>query len=448
MERIGKVEKYLEENQEFVVEALTKELHLAWVKEALRLTARESVRCRKLPAATTIWIVVLLCLFRRVSYANLLEKLMGLAWTRKHWGEEKPPGTKALTRARDRLGKEPLRQLFEQSSRVWIDDSPGRLLGGRRLYCLDGSTLKTSDSPENRQRWGKPGASRGSAAYPQMRVVMLADAGTRMIRAVRYGPYRRAEIDLARELLPEIDRDTIVVEDRNFLAYEWHWDVVHRRHADFIVRLKRNIKPRLIKRFSQGDELVDIEIPRALRRRRKDLPRTWRLRLITFLPEGAKLALRLLTSLTDPRQFPKEEVAQGYGDRWQEETIMDEMKTHLCACATVNRAVVFRSEAPERVEQELYALLLAYNVLRRIMSRAAADAQVCPHRISFVSTLERVREAIWDMGRLNVLLLPSRYRAMVKAIGRARVPLRPGRWNPRAVKIKMSSYPLKKGVAA
>ena len=442
MAKIGKSKTVLEANQRFVVEALTNELRVDWIREALCASQRDSIRCRKLPASATIWIVVLLCLFRRVSYANLLEKLMGLSWTLEHWGDTQPPSTKALTDARDRLGREPLRILFERSSRSWVSNRAGRLLGERRLLALDGTTLKTSDSIENRRHWGKPGVSRGRAAYPQVRVVTLADVGTRLIRGVRYGPYARAEIDLARELLEEVEAGGIVVLDRNFTAYIFLWDVVHERGADFIVRLKWNMQPRVLNRFSKGDELVEVEIRDYLRRQRPDLPRFWYLRQITYRPVGAKKAIRLLTSLTNPQQFPKEEIAAGYGERWEEETLNDEIKTHLCGCTTVNRPVVFRSETPERVEQELYALLIAVNFLHRIAGEAADEAGVCPRRISFVGTLERVREAIWDMARLDVRQLPRRYRRMLCAIGRTRVPLRPRRKNPRAVKIKMSQYPL------
>lgn len=440
--KIGKTSGRLEGKQDFVVEALAQALRPEWIRQALRGSGRESIRRRRLPAELTMYCMVLLCLHRRVSYVNLLEKLMGTWWTQQYWDKAGPPCSAALTKARDRLGVEPFRVLYEHSSREWAAQHAGLRLHGKRVYSLDGTTVKTADTAENRRAFGAPGASRGRSAYPQMRIVTLADAGTRLIRAERYGGYHDAEVNLARELLPLIAADSIVVQDRNFLAYDFLWDIVHQRHADFVVRLKKNVRPRLVKRLGAGDAIVEVEIPPPYRRHRKDMPRTWRLRMITFVPDGGKEEIRLLTSLT-AETFTKEELAGLYHERWEEETITDELKTHLCDCATVNRAVAFRSKTPHRVEQEFYALLCAYNALRFLMAEAAEEAEVCPRRVSFTSALERLREGIWDMARLPAERLPGRYRHMLTAMARTLVPKRPTRHNPRAVKIKMSCYALK-----
>ena len=148
----------------FVVEALAKELHPDWVREALRETGRESIRERLLPATFTIWFVILLGLFRRVSYANLLEKLVGSPWVTAHWSAEGPPNTTAVSSARDRVGIEPLKYLWERSAKEWQTSSAGLIFHDRRVYALDGSTFKTPDTDENRKYFGKPGASRGRCA--------------------------------------------------------------------------------------------------------------------------------------------------------------------------------------------------------------------------------------------------------------------------------------------
>ena len=126
----------------------------------------------------------------------------------------------------------------------------------------------------------------------------------------------------------------------------------------------------------------------------------------------------------------------------------DEWKTHLCSCTTVNRPVVFRSEAPERVEQEWFALLLAYNAIRRVMCEAAATAGVEPHRLSFTGALERTRTAIQEMSCSPTTLLPMRYKRLLASIAQVIVPDRTGRRNPRVVKIKMSKFRVKCSVAA
>lgn len=448
MSKIGQLRVTLEsEWGDFVVEALAKELRIEWVREALRATGTESIRERLLPATFTIWFVILLGLFRRVSYANLLEKLVGSQWVTARWSEDGPPTTSAVTRARDRLGVEPLRHLWARSACEWQRSSPGLIFHNRRVCALDGSTFKTPDTLENRTFFGKPGASRGRAAYPQMRAALLVDIGPRLVTAERQGPYSACEIQLARELLPAIPAGSLVLMDRHFLAYDLLWDL-HATGRDFLVRVPKNIKPRLLHRLSSGDAIVEVSIPRDYRRTRPDMPKTWLLRMISYRPAGGKETIRLFTSLVEEKDIPKEEFAALYHERWEEETVIDEIKTHLCGCQTVNQAVVFRSRTPPRVEQEWYGLLLAYNAVRKAMSAAAQPAHICPSRLSFTAAVERLREAAYDMMRLPVQRLPARYARLFAQIARATVPERPGRKNPRAVKIKMSKFPLKRSKRA
>ena len=447
MKRIGKEWAELEsQDGDFVVEALAKELRREWISEAVRKANRAAERKRLLPLAFTLWFVVLLGLFRRTSYANLLEKLDGSWWVAGHWPKKGPPTTSAVSRARARLGVEPVRHLWKESAEAWVRASGGLIFHGRRVCALDGSTFKTPDTPENCASFGKPGASRGRAAYPQLRAVLLVDVGPRLVRAERHGPYNMSEIHLARQLLPEMGVGTLALLDRNFLAYDYLWDL-HRGGTDFLVRVPDKIKPRLLERLGPGDAIVEVTIPRSYRRTRPDMPKTWVLRMISYRPAGSKETIRLFTTLTDPA-IPRDELAALYHERWEEETAIDEIKTHLCGCHTVDQAVVFRSHTPSRVEQEWYGLLLAYNAVRKVMSAAARQVQLCPSRLSFTGAIERLREAAYEMMRLPARRLPDRYARLLFQVGRATVPERPGRKNPRAVKIKMSKFPLKRSRCA
>lgn len=438
---LGRVEH---EQDGFVVEGLAEALRLEWVNEALKWSGRKSVRRRLLPAEFVVWFVVLLGLYRRTSYGNLLEKLAGTWWSWRRWPQDKPPSTSAVTKARDRLGVEPVKILYERSADGWVKATEGLRLVGKRVCAFDGTTCKTPDTPENRSHWGKPGASRGAAAYPQLRMVALLDVGTRLVKAFRHGPYRRGEIGLARDLLPAVRDDNIVLLDRDFAAYDFLWDLHTDRGADFVVRIRKNMKVLPVRRLSVGDAIVEVRVPRHFRRKRPDMPRTWLLREITYRPEGAGEEIRLLTTLIDADDVSKDELAQLYGRRWDEETSIDEVKTHLCKCATITEPVIFRSRTPSRVEQELYGLVIAYNVVRFLAYKAARTARVSPLRLSFTAAVERIREAMHDMMRMPTRQLPQRYRRMLDAIARAKAPERPGRRYPRAVKIKMSRYPLKR----
>jgi hypothetical protein len=395
----------------------------------------------------TVWLVILLALFRRHSYLNLLGMLEGSGWATRYWSGRPPPCSTALTKARDRLGIEPLARLYRRSAGEWVEAGGGLSFHGRRVCAIDGFTLKTWDGDENRAHFGAPGASRGQSAFPQVRLVGCLDLGTRVVAAVRFGPYSKAEITLADDLRPDLRPGSLVLLDRNYAAYGFLWDLTQQGN-DFLVRGKRNMKVRRLQQLGPGDYLVRVRFPRYLRSRRRELPRTWTLRQIVVDVPGSREPRRLFTSMLDPA-IRGAEIAALYPRRWDEEIALDEIKTHLGDAATVNRPLILRSRTPERVEQEIYGLLIAYNAVRRLMVQSAAAAPeereaVEPLRLSFTTTLERLREAVRDMMRLPPSQLADRFAVLRDAVIRARVVPRPGRSYPRAVRVKMSNYPLKR----
>ena len=308
---------------------------------------------------------------------------------------------------------------------------------------------KTFDSRANREHFGVPGGGRGVAAFPQFRTMKLVDVESRLVLDVEHGPWPTSELELAERLLPRIPVGSLVLADRQFYAFAFLWSLFS-NGSDFLVRAKtgrKSIKLKVVKILSVGDELVELTCPRYLRRRLAGLPDRWLLRRVRYRVDEGQL-VEVLTTILDSELVTQREVADLYHDRWEVETTADELKTHLCACATVNHPIPFRGKTPDRVEQELYSTLIAYNLLRRLIVTAAAKVNVEPSRISFVATLERVREAVQDMQALPTKSLPARYRSMLQAIARRIVPLRPGRHVPRGVRIKMSKYVLKYGLAA
>jgi hypothetical protein len=439
---LSPVHESLSEN--FVVEALAQHLPPTLIRRVLRQTGCDSQRRRSLPAELVVWLVILLGLFRRQSYVNLLEKIADSRWTAQHW--EKPPTSSAVTQARDRLGLAPLQQLFTLTARQWAGECPHRRILNRRVLILDGTTAPTSDSPANAQVFERPPASRGRAAYPQLRAVLLVEAGSRLILDEEHGPYATSELALARRMRARIPPDSLLVMDRYFLAYDFLWDLqAEDRH--WVLRLRDNIQVEVLDTYAPGDQLVRVHLPRYYRRSRPDLPRHWTLRMITYQPLPKGEVIRLLTTVLD-LTVKRQELVELYGVRWGEETLLDEFKTHLCGRATVNHPVVFRSQTPTRVEQEWYGLLVAYNAVRRSIAQAVEKSGGDPLRVSFIGAVERLREAVREMMLLPTVLLPERHRQLLRAIARQTVPLRPGRHNPRAVKVKMSVYPLKSKQAA
>jgi hypothetical protein len=269
------------------------------------------------------------------------------------------------------------------------------------------------------------------------------DLGTRQMRAARFGPYGTGELTLARQLVADLQAGLLVLLDRNFLAYDLLWNIVQ-RESGFLVRVKGGVKVRLVCEFAPGDRLVEIEIPRRWRKLRPDMPRTWTLREICYTPEGGKEEIRLFTTLLDPEEVAAEELAACYHERWSEETGIEEIKTRLGNVTTITRPALLRSRTPSRVEQEVWALLIAYNIVRVTMVRASESVPQSPEptRLSFTAAMHQLRDGARDMMLLATWRLIDHYEQLLRTIANAVVPLRPGRVYPRAVKVKMSGYPL------
>ena len=425
----------------FTVEALAGVLPQRWIIEAIRESGRRSQRVRQLPDVLTAWIVILLGLFRRHSYVSILEMLYEAGHHRGLWAGVGAPTSSALVKARDRLGVEPMRRLFERSAAAWIESLPGTYFAGRRLFAMDGSTLKLADTEENRMHFGLPGASRGRAAYPQLRMVNLRDAASRISLAARFGPYRCGEVELARSLADRVPAGSLVLLDRGLMSYDLLHDL-YERGVDFVVRARSIIKSKALVPLGPGDAIVRVQHPRYWRTRRPDLPHSWLLREVRYLPPGGVEPIRLFTSLMLGEAISRKQLADLYPQRWQEETAYDEIKTHQLESTTITRPTHLRSQSPERVEQELYGLLTAHNAVRFTMACAAERVGEHPHRLSFIAALNRIREAIRDMMLAAAHRLRERYARLLASIARVIVPERPGRSRPRAVKIKMSGYPL------
>jgi hypothetical protein len=242
---------------------------------------------------------------------------------------------------------------------------------------------------------------------------------------------------MAQEMLEYIPAGAMVLLDRNFNAWRFLLGILD-RGSHFLVRSKTSIKSRLISSLGPGDDLVHIQIGRHLRRHYPEMPRKVVLREINVRISGAPY--RFFTSLLDPKQYPADEIVRLYHQRWDEEMVIDEIKTHQCNATTVNRPLIFRSKAPERVMQEAWGLVLSYNLIRTLILQSAQRMAISPLQLSFVSSLERIRDASLLMAVAPTRALPLIFNDLLDSIARCRLPERRQRNNPRAVCIKMSGY--------
>jgi len=170
---------------------LAKTFPLDKVKAVLAATGKTSQRQRDLPAHVVVYYVMALALYMQVSYREVLRCLLeGIKWLLGPAGEVKAAGPSGISQARTRLGWEPLRRLHDELVRpLAVPQTQGAWYRRWRLVSLDGSTLDVADTADNERAFGRPAASRGASAYPQLRLVSLVENGTHVLFGTQWGAY-------------------------------------------------------------------------------------------------------------------------------------------------------------------------------------------------------------------------------------------------------------------
>ena len=425
----------------FTLEVFASTLKKEWIDQALEKTGRATKRERKLTAVFTVWLAIALAFYRNLSIQNVLNRVGNVPGVGSLWEDGKEPTSGSTVEARTRVGFGPLREIAEKLRR-WILETYRESMSwkGWLLLDLDGTTFKLPDSDENRHRFGLPGSSRGRAAFPQMRALFLVSARLRFIVDALFAPYGRGEVTLALRMLRLIPRGSLVILDRYFNAWQLLLGI-REVGNQFLIRAKKGMKGAIVSVLGPGDRLIEMKIPRALRHQCPSMPKAVIVREITVRIRGK--SYRFLTSLLDAQTYPTVEMVFRYAERWQEEIALDEIKTHQSGATTVNRPVIFRSKASRRVLQEAYGLVVAYNLIRILMTKAALQFNVPPLRISFIDSVERIRSAALLMAAARTPLLPTIFEDLLHSIAQCVLPKRKHRDNPRVVCIKMSKYRLK-----
>lgn len=349
---------------------------------------RTEVRNRLLPARVVVYYVLALALFSQASYEEVMRNLVeGLSWTSGWASSWNVPTKAALFKARSRLGPEPLRSLFASvAAPLATTETRGAWYRGLRLMSVDGTCVDVADTAENEARFGRPGTGRGEGvgAFPQVRVVGLAECGTHALVAAATGGLSSGETTLTRSLLPSFRSNMLVLADRNFYSFEL-WNQARATGAELLWRTKSNhVLP-------VDEALPDGSYRSHLHDRNKRRPSEVAVRVIEYALEDPGRApmepeYRLLTTIVDPDAAPAGELAALYPQRWEFESVLDELKTHQRG-----PRVVLRSKTPDGVTQELYGYLCVHYAIRWLMHTVALEAEVDPDRLSFTRSLRVAR---------------------------------------------------------
>ena len=375
---------------------ITKTFPLTTVRSVLAASGKASLRERDLPAHVVMYYVIALALYMQASYREVLRCLLeGLQWLRDPAAPLKVAGKSGISQARTRLGWEALRQLHDAVVRpIALPATKGAWYRQWRLVSLDGSTLDVADEAANAAAFGRPGSGRGASAYPQIRFVALVENGTHVLFASHMGGCTTGETTLAREVLTGLQPGMLCLADRYFFGLAL-WQQARGTGADLLWRIKKNVRLPCAQRLPDGSSLSHLYACAHDRRHKTNgVP----VRVVEYRLDGvagAEPLYRLVTTILDPDQAPARELAALYHERWEIETALDELKTHLRGAR-----IVLRSKTPDLVRQEFYGLILAHFAIRGLMHEAALQADEDPDRLSFLHTVRVVRRKLAAFGAL------------------------------------------------
>lgn len=369
---------------------LAKTFPMQKVKSVLASTGKASIRQRDLPAHVVVYYVIALALYMQSSYREVLRCLLeGIQWLLNPAVMVKITGKSGISQARSRLGVEPIQQLHDEVVRpIATQETRGAWYRKWRLVSLDGSTMDVADERVNEKAFGRPPASRGRSAFPQLRFVSLVENGTHVLFGTQVGDYGTGELTLAKGTLGYLKAGMLCLADRYFFGFEL-WNQAKSNGVDLLWRVKKNLRFRVEERLADGSYLSYIYPSQKDQRRRTNgvLVRVIEYQL-NGVP-GADPFYRLLTTILDSEKAPAQELAALYHERWEIETAFDELKTHLRGAK-----IVLRSKTPDLVRQEFYGLLLAHFAVRGLMHEAAIRAQEDPDRLSFIHAVRVVRRKL------------------------------------------------------
>jgi len=369
---------------------LAKTFPVEKVKSVLDGTGRASIRQRDLPAHVVVYYVIALALYMQSSYREVLRCLLeGVQWLLNPAVRVKVTGKSGISQARTRLGVEPIRQLHDEVvGPIATQETKGAWYRMWRLVSLDGSTMDVADEGVNEKAFGRPTASRGQSAFPQLRFVSLVENGTHVLFGTQVGDYGTGEVSLAKGTLGHLKGEMLCLADRNFFGFNL-WNQAKSSGADLLWRVKKNLLLPVEERLVDGSYLSRIYSSQKDQRRQSN---GVIVRVIEYELKGvpeAEPIYRLLTTILDPDKAPADELAALYHERWEIETAFDELKTHLRGSK-----IVLRSKTPDLVRQEFYGLLMAHFAVRGLMHEAALKAQEDPDRLSFLHAVRVVRRKL------------------------------------------------------
>ena len=414
----------------------------AVVRQALAATGRTNPRRCQLTHEVVCWVVLAMGILTDLPIRQVFKH------ARRLRVGEKTPHRSSLCVARQRLGIAPVRQLFEQIVHPLArPETPGAFYRGFRLVGLDATVYDVPDSDANAAAFARPSAGpRGEGAFPQIRKLSLVELGTHVELAFVVRSCSHGEQSMVDGLLRHLTREMLLLEDRGFFSYD-HWKEVTSRGVKLLARVKSGLILKPIQNLADGSYLAKIYRSCYDRQIDRDgiIVRVIRYTLDDPQRVGHGETHVLITNLLDETIYPAEELIILYHERWEQELVFDEQKTHHDPRRATKPAQV-RSETPAGVIQEISALSLGHFVIRSLMFEAAGTVGLDTDRLSFLGCLQILKCRLPECDSSTPEAYEQWYAGLLWEMQAERTDdeVRRNRINPRVIKRKMSKWKKKR----
>lgn len=356
------------------------------IDEAISLFDKKEQRVRLLPSHVVFYYVLALMMYPGVAAKEVLAILLDNFSLGKDFCDGKVPVKSAITKARKRLGFEPLEHIYQDQVRpIATKKSKGSFYKNLRLVAIDGTVINLPDSKENVVHFKK---DQKLSPLPQARMVCLAEVGTHILFNAKIASVKDGEATLAKEVLKNLSKEMFCLADRNFFGYGC-WKTANQTGASLLWRIKHNMKLPVIKRLKDGSyksrytykakgkkaEFFDLRVVEILG---KSLDST--------TGQLKEEIYRFVTNVLDPELLPAKDFMKLYMSRWEIETSFKELKVIM-----PNYSSMIRAKLPELVYQEIYALLLVHYAIRSLMHESALKEDIDPDELSFIHSFSIIK---------------------------------------------------------
>lgn len=349
----------------------------------------------------------------------------------------------AVVQRRQDLGVDAIKQLFDLTQSFWNEKANHPHWNGLNLLAIDGVVWRTEDTPENNKAYSKPTGKEGKETqYPQVRMVCQMELSSHLITASAFDDYKVNEMRLAEQLIDKTPNNSLTLFDRGFysigLLNRWQ-NTGQERH--WLIPLKKGTQYETVRKLGRNDEIVRIKTTPQARKKWDGLSNTVEVRLVSRKINGKQQSV--LTSMTDPMRYPIGDIADLYAHRWEIELGYREQKQYM-----LGNRLTLRSRRPDMVQQELWGVLLSYNLVRYQMIQMAAQMKgnCLPYQLPFNGSVAHIMRLLVGLPYSSPGAIPGQLKFFYELAPSLVIEPRRQRNFPRQVKARPQRYAKKKPV--